>query len=304
MDRLKSMQYFIRAAELGSLSAAAREQGTTQPTVSKALVALEEALGVRLLERSTTGLSLTDQGQRFYTRAKLVLEEYDDAVADAQGQTAQAKGLLRVNAPVALGQLRLTALVHAFLARYPDIELELILNDRFADLVEEGVDVALRLGGTLPQHVVARRIGVSARLLVAAPAYLEAHGTPQHPPDLSAHNYVRFAWLPGGDEVELHNDSTRVTVHTRGRFRVNNALSIRQTLAMGAGIGLCPAWLVSDLLTTGALVHVLPGWRGAAQELFVMAPSRRYQPLRAKLFIDFVADQVLTWDGFDQETPH
>lgn len=300
MDRLRSMQYFIRTVELGSLSAAAREQGTTQPTASKALGALEEELGVRLLERSTTGLSLTDQGQRFYMRAKLVVEEFNEAVSDAQGQTRQATGLLRVNAPVALGQFRLTAVVNEFLSRYPDIELELILNDRFVDLVEEGVDVALRLGGTLPPNVIARRIGVSSRLLVAAPGYLDKHGQPEHPLDVAAHNYVRFAWLPSGDEVELHNAGTRVTVQTKGRFRVNNALSIRETLAMGAGIGLCPAWLVNDLLKTGQLVHVLPGWTGAPQELFVMYPSRRYQPLRAKLFIEFVSNQVHGWEGFDR----
>lgn len=303
MDRLKSMQYFIRAVELGSLSAAAREQGTTQPTVSKALGALEEELGVRLLERSTTGLSLTDQGQRFYARSKLVLEEFSDAVSDAQGQTGQARGLLRVNAPVALGQFCLTALVHEFLQRYPDVDIELILNDRFVDLVEEGVDVALRLGGTLPPNVIARSIGVSPRLLAAAPGYLAKHGTLQHPHDLAMHNYVRFAWLASGDEVELHNGDTRVSVQTKGRFRVNNALSIRETLAMGAGIGLCPAWLIDDLLKSGQLVHVLPGWTGAPQELFIMYPSRRYQPLRARLFIEFVSSQVLAWSGFVGESP-
>lgn len=300
MDRLRSMQYFVRAVELGSLSAAAREQGTTQPTVSKALSALEDELGVRLLERSTTGLSPTDQGQRFYARAKLVIEEFNEAAADAQGQTGQATGLLRVNAPVALGQFRLNALVQEFLTRYPDVEIELILNDRFVDLVEEGVDVALRLGGNLPPNVIARRIGIAARLLVAAPAYLETHGALEHPSDLANHNYVRFAWLASGDEVELHNADTRVSVPTKGRFRVNNALSIRETLAMGAGIGLCPAWLVDDLLKSGQLVHVLPGWTGAPQELFVMYPSRRYQPVRAKLFIEFVSSKVITWNGFDE----
>lgn len=300
MDRLRSMHYFVRAVELGSLSAAAREQGTTQPTVSKALVALEEELGVRLLERSTTGLSPTDQGQRFYARAKLVLEEFNDAVTDARGQTGQATGLLRVNAPVALGQFRLNGLVQEFLSLYPDVELELILNDRFVDLVEEGVDVGLRLGGELPPNAVARRIGVSQRLLVAAPGYLEKNGALEQPADLADHNYIRFAWLASGDEVELHNGDTRVKVQTKGRFRVNNALSIRETLAMGAGIGLCPAWLVDDLLKSGQLVHVLPGWTGAPQELFVMYPSRRYQPLRAKLFIEFVSSKVSSWNGFDK----
>jgi DNA-binding transcriptional LysR family regulator len=172
MDAIRSMQTFVRAVELGTLSAVAREQAMTQPTTSKHIAGLEKALGVRLLERSTTRLVTTDEGRRFYERAKRVLEEYDEAVADARGLTQTPAGLLRVNAPLALGELRLSALVLEFLARYPGIEIELILNDRFVDLSEEGVDLALRLGGPLPLSVVARRIAVSSRCLVCAPAYL------------------------------------------------------------------------------------------------------------------------------------
>jgi DNA-binding transcriptional LysR family regulator len=298
MDRLRAMHYFIRAVELGSLSAAARELGTTQPTVSKALAGLERELEVRLMERSTAGLAPTDQGQRFYERAKHVVEEYEHAVAQARGLTGQASGLLRINAPVAFGQLRLNALVQAFLQQYPDIAIELILNDRYVDLVEEGVDVALRLGGNLPQDAVARSVAVSPRLLVAAPAYLETHGPLHHPSELSRHDYVRFAWLDTGDEVQLLCGQQRVQVTTKGRYRVNNAIAIRETLAMGAGIGLCPAWLVNDLVSSGQLVHVLPAWHGVAQELHMLYPSRRYQPLRAKLLLDFLAERILALDGF------
>ena len=298
MDRIKAMEYFIRAVELGSLSAAAREQGTTQPTVSKALGALEKTLGVRLLERSTAGLALTDQGRRFYARAKSVVEEFGEAVADARGLTEQAAGKMTVNAPVAFGQYKLNALVQAFLVRYPDIEIELILNDRYVDLVEEGVDVALRLGGKLPPDAVARRVARSPRLLVATPGYLAQHGAPHAPAHLASHNYIRFAWLASGDEIALSRDGVTIRVQTRGRFRVNNALAIRDTLAMGAGIGLCPAWLVDDLLTSGQLVHVLPEWQAAPQELFLIYPSRRYQSVRARLLIDFIATSVLAMDGF------
>lgn len=300
MDMIRSMQYFIRAVEVGSLSAAARELGTTQPTISKVIGAMEKELGVRLMERSTAGLSPTTLGLRFYDRAKLVVEDFNEAVSEARGQTEQATGLLRINAPVAFGQFLLNRLVQDFLELYPKIEIELILNDRFVDLVEENVDVALRLGRNLPQNVVARCIAVSQRLLVASPSYLKKYKPLQHPTDLSEHEYVRFAWLDTGDEVEFQNVRERVKVTTKGRYRVNNAISIRETLARGSGIGVCPAWLVDDLLSTGQLLRVLPDWTGIQQELFIIYPSRRYQPLRAKLFIKFFAEKVVGLSGFTQ----
>lgn len=288
MDTLRSLQCFVRAVELGSLSAVAREQHTTQSNISKIVAALEEDLGVRLLERSTASLSPTVPGRRFYERARGVLEEYADAVADVRGESAAASGLLRINAPVALGQFRLNGFVQEFLRQYPGIEVELILNDRMVDMVEEGVDIAVRLGGELPPNVVARRIGASPRLLVAAPAYLKAHGTPQAPQDLAAHEYIRFAWASSGDALELTDGTRSVTVATHGRYRVNNALAIRDTLAAGGGIGLCPEWLVQDLLAQRKLRRVLRDWQGSAQELHLLYPSRRYLPHRVRLMLDFL----------------
>jgi DNA-binding transcriptional LysR family regulator len=299
MDTLRSLHFFVRSVELGSLSSAAREHGTTQPTMSKAVAALEKNLGVRLLERSTTSLEPTVQGRRFYEHAKRVLEEFEHAVADARGLTEKPSGLLRINAPVALGQFRLNALVQEFLAQYPEIEIELILNDRFVDLVEEGVDVALRLGGQLPLNVIARKVAVSPRYLVAATAYLKSHDRLRKPEDLTHHDYVRFAWLPTGDVVALHRGDRTVTITTKGRFRVNNALSIRESLEMGRGVGLCPSWLVDDLIKSRRLVRVLPEWNGSVQELFLLYPSRRYQPLRARLFMNFIESSICSAPGFE-----
>jgi len=300
MDTIRSLRYFVRAVELGSLSAVAREQHTTQPTVSKIVAALELDLGVRLLERSTASLSPTVQGRRFYERAKGILEAYEEAVADVRGDTAGATGLLRVNAPVALGQFRLNAIVQEFLREYPGMEVELVLNDRMVDLVEEGVDVALRLGSDLPPNAIARRVASSPRYLVAAPEYLRQRGTPAAPEDLRDHDYIRFAWLPTGDDVTLHAGALGrgVTVRTQGRYRVNNALAIRDSLLAGAGIGLCPAWLVHDLLSARKLRHVLRGWEGDAQEVHLLYPSRRYQPRRARLFMDFVQRRLSALPGF------
>jgi DNA-binding transcriptional LysR family regulator len=298
MDTIRSLSAFVRAVELGSLSAVAREQGTTQPTVSKIVAALESELGVRLLERTTASLAPTPEGRRFYERAKGLLAEFDDAVTEARGGNAALRGLLRVSAPVALGQFRLNALAGEFLALHPDIELELILNDRMVDLVEEGVDVALRLGGELPPDAVARHVAVSPRLLVAAPAYLERHGTPRAPAQLARHRYVRFAWLPAGDAIALSDGSRDVTVTAPSRYRVNHALAIRDSVAAGTGIGLCPEWLVQDLLAAGTLRRVLPRWRGVPQQVHLLYPSRRFQSARARAFVDFIRARLPALPGF------
>jgi DNA-binding transcriptional LysR family regulator len=303
MDTIRSLRCFVRAVELGSLSAVAREEGTTQPTVSKLMAALERELGVRLLERSTTSLQPTPQGSRFYQRALGVLAEYQEAVADARGQTDTPAGLVRVNAPSAFGQFRLNAMLAPFLARYPQVDIELILDDRMVDLVKDGVDIAVRQGRELPQDAVARLAGVSPRQLVAAPSYLRAHGKPKQPQDLPQFDYIRFAWLADGDLLTLQRGDQTEIVHTRGRYRVNNALAIRESLVDGGGIGLCPLWLVQDLLDSGTLVRVLPAWQGRQQPLHLLAPSRRYQPLRARLLLDYLATQIAQLPGYKGYKP-
>lgn len=298
MDQLHRMQIFVRAFELGSFSSVARDLNTTQPTISKAVAALEQELGVRLLERTTTNLTPTEQGRRFYARAKGVLEEYGEAVADVRGLTETPAGFLRINAPVGLGQFKLNALVLEFMEKYPQIDIELILNDRFVDLVEEGVDVALRLDGTLPPNAIARGIAVSPRYLVASPTYLKDHPRIRHPNDLLNHHIIRFAWLANGDLLELEGAKGKIAIAARSRYRVNNALAIRESFALGAGLGLAPEWLVEDLITSGRLVRVLPAWHASTQHLSLLYPSRRYQPLRARLLIAFLIERIPQIPGF------
>jgi DNA-binding transcriptional LysR family regulator len=297
MDTLHAMRVFIRTVELGSLSAAARELNTTQPTVSKLLAQLERQLAVRLLERSTRGLAATEQGQRFYRDARSVLEQFDAAVSGVQGMTGEASGFLRINAPVGLGQYRINAMVQRFLAAHPAIEIELILSDRYADLVEEGIDIAFRLGGTLPPDAIGRHLATVPRFLAASPAYLAQRGAPAAPGDLTSHDIVRFAWTPG-TTLDLVRDGVQQRVNAAGRFRANNALAIREALVLGSGIGVCPEWLIHDLLDSGDLVRVLEEWSAGQQDLYLLCPSRQYQPLRTKLFIDFVAEQFTSLRGF------
>jgi len=302
MDTIRTMRIFVRTFELGSLTAAAREFDMTQPTVSKLLAQLEEQLGVRLFERSTRGLAPTEQGQRFHADARAVLEQFDAAVADLQGSNGDAAGHLRINAPVALGQVRINAMVQRFLAAHPRIDIELILNDRFVDLVEDRVDVAFRLGGTLPPDAVGRHLADIPRFLVAAPAYCSRRGTPASPDDLPDHDFVRFAWTPG-NTIELVRNDERVRVPVSTRFRANHALAIREALVLGTGIGMCPAWLVGELLDSGELVRVLPAWSAPPQPFYLLYPSRRYQPLRTKMFIDFAMAEFARLPGFDLPLP-
>jgi len=303
MDTLRAMRTFVRTLESGSLSAAARDLGTTQPTVSKLLAQLEAQLSVRLFQRSTRGLTPTEQGQRFYLDAKLVLDGFDAAVGTVQGMTGQAAGLLRINAPVALGQYRINAIVQRFLAAHPAMEIELVLDDRYIDMVAEGVDIAFRLGGALPPDVTGRHLARIERFLAASPAYLQQRGIPEQPADLSGHDFVRFAWTPG-NTIDLYRGAEHSRVATRSRYRVNNALAIREALVLGSGIAVCPGWLIHDLLASGELVQILAGWAAPHQDLYVLSPSRRYQPLRAKMFIDFAVAQFSALDGFTMPPLH
>lgn len=299
MDTLRAMRFFVRTLEVGNLSAVAREFETTQPTVSKVLTSLEKHLKVRLLERSTKGPVSTEQGLHFYEQAKAILEQYDEAVSSVQGLTEQPTGLLRINVPVALGQFRVNTLVHEFLQLYPGISVELILNDRFVDIVEEGVDIVLRLGSELPPNVIGRHLAVVPRFLVASKSYLALRGTPCHPNELAPHDFVRFAWSPS-NMIDLYRGDEKLPIAMESRYRVNNALAIREALALGNGIGLCPEWLVFDLLATDELVRVLPNWSASCQNLHLLYPSRRYQPVRSKLFIEFIVSKFIGLPGFRQ----
>jgi DNA-binding transcriptional LysR family regulator len=297
VDHLKGLRFFVRVVELGSLSAAAREAHITQPTVSKTISGLESAVSARLLERSTSSLTVTDAGRRFYERSKRVLEAYEEALADARGEVERPAGLIRVNAPVGIGEVHLCASIQAFLESHPEIQIELILNDRMIDLVEEGVDLALRLGGSLPGNLIARKIASSPRVLVASPDYVRRHGEPRALEELPGHEFVRFAWLQGGDRITFLRGGEQAQIQVAGRYRVNSSLAIRHALVSGFALGMAPLWLVSDLLDGGQLLRILPGWEAAPQEAHLLYPSRRFMPLRTRALITFLRNIVPTWPG-------
>jgi DNA-binding transcriptional LysR family regulator len=293
MDRLKAMGAFVRAVELGSLSAAARELGTTQPTVSKLVAALEHAVGARLLERSSTRVQPTGEGARFLARAKELLEDYEDAVADLDARAPHPRGLVRLSAPVALGVLRLNALMLRALEGFTQLQVELLLEDRFVDPVAERIDLALRIGGPLPPDLVARRLAVWPRYAVASPAYVARCGEPSEPADLPGHAWLRYAG--GDDTVVLDGPAGRAALKVPTRYRVNSAVALLEAVQDGAGVALQPSWMVDALLQQGKLVRLLPQWTGPAQVAHLLSAPRRRQPPRVQVLADLLLEHVPRW---------
>lgn len=293
MDRLKAMGAFVRAVELGSLSAAARELATTQPTVSKLVAWLEHEVGARLLERSSQRVLPTEEGSRFLAHAKRLLEDYEEALAEVAQGVREPRGLVRLSAPVALGELRLGALVLEMLAKLPHLEVELLLEDRFVDPVEERMDLTIRIGGVLPADLVARQLAVWPRYLVASPEYVRRKGQPQRPGDLIAHDYLRYA--ARDDVLHLSSRDDNLVLELASRYRVNSAIALLDAVHSGAGISLQPCWMVDEALRQGKLVRLLPGWTGPAQTAHIVHAPRRRLPMRVQAVMDHLVGAVANW---------
>lgn len=291
MDKLRAMDAFVRAADLGSLSAAARSLATTQPTVSKLIAALEQELGARLLQRGPARVTLTDEGARFLESAKRLLEDYGEAVASLDQGTREPRGRVRISAPVALGELRLNALMLRALQRYPQLELDLMLDDRFVDPVEERFDLTVRIGGALPLDLVARELAVWPRYIVASPAYLEREGRPRRVEDLVRHPFLRYP-LGADESVPLHGPRGRVDAPISTRYRINSAVALLDAVLEGAGIAFQPCWMVNDLIARKKLVRLLPQWTGPAQTAYLVHPPRRRLPMRVQVMLDLLEAEI------------
>jgi len=293
MDRLKAMGAFVRAVELGSLSAAAREMATTQPTVSKLVAWLEREMGARLLERSSQRVVPTEEGSRLLVHAKRLIEDYEEALADVASGVREPRGLVRLSAPVALGELRLSALVLEILSALPQLEVELLLEDRFVDPVEERIDLTIRIGGVLPADLVARPLAVWPRYLVASPDYVRRKGRPRRPAELPAHDYLRYA--ASDDVLHLRSGDESAVLELASRYRVNSAIALLDAVQSGAGISLQPCWMVDEALRQGTLVRLLPRWTGPAQTAHVVHAPRRRLPARVQAVMNYLEDAVRRW---------
>jgi DNA-binding transcriptional LysR family regulator len=289
-DRFAAMQAFVRVVEAGSFSAVARELRTSQPAISKRVAALETRLGAKLLARTTRHLSLTDEGRRYYEQCRRVLDALDEAEGTVRRGRSRIAGTLRVGTAVALGRLKLVPVIGGFLERHPEVAVELLLNDRFVDLVEEGIDVALRIGEVQGTGLIARRIATSRRVIVASPRYLRRRGTPREPRDLAAHNCVAYTGLASPQEWPLATPAGVQPVRVGGNLRVNSPEGLRAAALAGIGLALGPRWLFGDALADGQLKAVLPQSPPASQPIHAVYPESRRQSARVRAFVEFAAE--------------
>ncbi|NJR62366.1 MAG: LysR family transcriptional regulator [Cyanobacteria bacterium CRU_2_1] len=290
MDRLDCIKSFVRVVETGSFSAVARELETTQPTISKQIAALEEYLDVQLLIRSTRSLNLTDEGTRFYEHCQQVLEAMAEAEASV-GQRQKPLGLLRVSCPVAFGQFQIVPRLKRFLDRYPDIKVDLTLADHFIDLVEESVDLAIRIGNVQDNSLISHRIGVTRRITVGALSYFQQAGEPQTPEELIYHNCIVYTRLSTVNEWHFQGPQGAVKVTVSGNFQANNSAAVREAVLAGLGIAVSPIWLFGDALHQGRLKVVLRDYQPSPLPIHAVFRRGRFQPAKVRCFIDFLADE-------------
>ncbi|MFT5359006.1 MAG: DNA-binding transcriptional LysR family regulator [Polyangiales bacterium] len=285
MDRLSEMEAFTAVAEAGGFTAAARTLGCTTSSVSKQVRALEERLGVRLLNRTTRRVSLTEIGIAFRDRARAVLHELEDAELAVSQQQQEPRGVLRVGAPVDFGRIGLAESLATFIARHSDLRLEVDLADRFVDVVEEGFDVVVRIANLPDSSLVARRMGPCRRVLCAAPSYLEARGRPARPTDLSDHTIIGYShdrtrrWMFRTNEGE-------VDVAVKPSHSANNGEMIRRMLLAGLGIALLPTFLVGDDLRAGRLEPLLVEQLEADTTIWAVTPHRKLLATKVRLLLD------------------
>jgi DNA-binding transcriptional LysR family regulator len=286
MDRLASMETFIRVVETGSFSGAARQLRVGQPAISKTVAQLENYLGVKLLTRSTRGLAPTEAGLGYFERAKRAIEEADEAELAARGAGAGLKGRLRVCAAVTFARIHLVPLLPQFLAQHPDLNLEVVLDDRQIDLVQEGIDLGLRMGKMLDSALTVRRIGRCKRLVLGTPGYFERAGTPVTPADLSKHQAV--VYLQGEGSVwSFRRDSSEAAIKVQSRLKVTAAEGVRAAVLAHAGLTISSEWMFTPELRSGAVRAVLSEWSLPPLDLWAVFPTGRAATAKARAFVDF-----------------
>lgn len=287
---LEHMRTFVRSVETGSFTAVAAEQRQSQPTISRQISALEDHLGVRLLQRTTRALTLTEEGRAYYRHALTILDAAEQAALAVKPGAAQVSGLLRVAAPVAFARLYLLPRLNAFLAAHPDLRTDWILGDRAIDLVEEGVDLAIRIGHITDQSLIVRRIGETRRRVLATPGYLHRQGTPQTLDDLRQHDCIVYTGLATQDRWHFQGpNGAPLQVQVSGRVRVNASEGMRAAVLEGLGIAVCPTWLFPDEVAQGRLTPVLEDYEPAPLPIHAAMPSRRMITPRVRAFVDHLA---------------
>lgn len=291
-DRLSEIAAFVEVARQRSFVRAAERLNVNVSAASRAVAALETRLGVRLLQRSTRRVGLTEAGTAHLSRCEALLAELAEAEAAVSARHSALQGSLRVSGPSGLGLVHLVPVLPEFLRRHPQLTLDFDMSNRYVDLIEEGYDLAIRVGTLRDSRLAARRLGSNRRLLVAAPAYLREHATPKHPRDLAAHPCLILDLGTHAEAWALVDRTARHAVRVTGPLRSNHAIAVREACAGGLGIALLPAFAVLDELASGRLVQVLPRWTTAEQGIYAVYPSHRLIPAKVRAFVDFLEENL------------
>ncbi len=288
MENLSEMAVFAKVVQQRSFTAAARDLGLSKSAVSKQVGRLEDRLGARLLNRTTRKLSLTEVGSVFYERCARIVEEAQAAADEVGSMAAAPRGRLRVNAPMTFGTLHLGPVIADFLQAHDEIEVDLVLDDRFSDLVEEGFDVAIRIAALLDSSLIVRRLAPSRSVLCAAPDYLRRHGRPEKPEDLGQHNCFGYLYRGTGTDWVLNGAKGPISVPLRGNLRANNGEVLRDVALAGTGIVALPSFIVGDDLRAGRLTELLPDAVPQTHSIHAVYPHRRHLMPKVRAFVDFL----------------
>lgn len=289
MESFVALQIFVRIAETGSFSAAARDLGLSKSVVSKKLAALEDRLGGRLINRTTRRLSLTEVGIVFLERAQRILAELEEA-EQAVGQfNTEPRGVLRVNAPMSFGILHVAPALGEFMALYPDLSVTLDLGDRQVDLVDEGYDMAVRIAALPDSSLIARRLAPARQVVCASPAYWQRRGQPAHPRDLAGHDGLIYTYQRSPNDWRFRDGDGSFAVHVDGRLAANNGDVLREAALAGLGVCMAPTFIVGEDLRAGRLRAVLDDYIEDGLAIYAVYPHRRHLSAKVRAVVDFLA---------------
>jgi DNA-binding transcriptional LysR family regulator len=302
LDRVTSMQVFVRVAALGSFSAAARALHLSQTMVTKHVAALESRLGVKLLHRSTRSLTLTEGGRDYLAACERILAEIEEAEASASLDRIEPRGTLRLNVPLTFGFRQIVPALAEFSSHYPALTVDLGLADRYVDLIEEGWDLAIRIGRLKDSSLVVRRLAPCRVAVCGAPSYLEAHGTPKTLDDLSNHNCLGYT-LPSAANANrwLFGKDGDIVVPIKGSLRANNGDALLAAALAGQGLICQPTFLIGDSLRNGSLVRVLTDYPNQELGVHAVLPSGRQAPAKVRAFTEFLADRFAPEPAWDRD---
>ena len=291
---LQQLSSFLAVVRAGSFVGAADATALSKAAISRHVSELEAHLGVRLLHRTTRRLSLTDDGQRFHAQAVELVAAFEELEAETSASGGEAAGVLRINAPVSFGNLHLAPLWPRFLAANPKVSLDITLNDRVVDLVDEGYDVAIRISRLPDSQLVSRRLATTRIVLCASPGYLATHGTPQHPSELADHQVFAYSYWSGGDDWRFTGPDGEVGVRVKPRIHTNSGDTCRAAALEDQGVVLQPDFLVGADIKRGTLVPLMPEYRSIELGIFALFPTRKHLPLKTRHLVDFLVEAFRT----------